>query len=55
MGISFQDLKRVHASFSVEEAIARELWTDTTPSPDCKGKKSVRSSTKSGEVGIISY
>ncbi|RVW95514.1 hypothetical protein CK203_028727 [Vitis vinifera] len=29
----------VQAAFSVEEAIARGLWTDTTSSPDSKGKK----------------
>ena len=56
VGIPFQDLKSlVHVAFSIEEAIAQELWTDTTPSPNCKGKKSVGSSTKSEEVGIISY
>ena len=37
--IPFQDLKSlVHATFNVEEAITRVLWTDTTPSPDSKGK-----------------
>ena len=56
MGIPFQDLKSlVHATFSVEEAIARGLWTNTTPFPDSKEKKSVGSSTRSGEVDIISY
>ncbi|RVW66981.1 hypothetical protein CK203_066079 [Vitis vinifera] len=40
VGIPFQDLRSlVQAAFSVEEAIARGLWTDTTPSPDSKGKK----------------
>ncbi|RVW37702.1 hypothetical protein CK203_117361 [Vitis vinifera] len=34
-GIPFQDLRSlVQAAFSVEEAIARGLWTDTTSSPD---------------------
>ena len=56
MGIPFQDLKSlVHATFSVEKAIARGLWTDTAPSHDNKGKKLVGSSTRSGEVGAISY
>ena len=56
VGIPFQDLKSlVHATFSVEEAIARGLWTNTTPFPDSKEKKSVGSSTRSGEVDIISY
>ncbi|KAJ9683815.1 hypothetical protein PVL29_016354 [Vitis rotundifolia] len=56
VGVSFQDLKSlVHAAFSVEEAIARGLWTDTTPSPDSKGKKSIGPFTRSGEVGAISY
>ena len=56
MGIPFQDLKSlVHAAFSVEETIAQGLRTDTTPSPDYKEKKSVGSSTRSEEVGIISY
>ncbi|RVW36774.1 hypothetical protein CK203_117747 [Vitis vinifera] len=33
VGVPFQDLKSlVHAAFSVEEAMARGLWTDTTPS-----------------------
>ncbi|KAJ9680317.1 hypothetical protein PVL29_019589 [Vitis rotundifolia] len=43
------------AAFSVEEAIARGLWTDITPSPDSKGKKSIGSFSRSGEVGAISY
>ncbi|RVW67952.1 hypothetical protein CK203_064371 [Vitis vinifera] len=35
VGIPFQDLRSlVQATFSVEEAIARGLWTDTTLSPD---------------------
>ncbi|RVW52820.1 hypothetical protein CK203_076621 [Vitis vinifera] len=35
VGIPFQDLRSlVHAAFSVEEAIARGLWTDTAASPD---------------------
>ena len=56
MGIPFQDLKSlVHAAFSVEEAIARGLWTDTATSPDNKGKKSFGSSSRFGEVGAISY
>ena len=56
VGIPFQDLKSlVHATFSVEKAIARGLWTDTAPSHDNKGKKLVGSSTRSGEVGAISY
>ena len=42
MGIPFQDLKSlVQAAFSVEEAIARGLSTDATPSPDSKRKKSI--------------
>ena len=56
VGIPFQDLKSlVHATFSVKEAIAQGLWTDTTPSPDSKGKKPIGSSSRSGEVGTISY
>ncbi|RVW90935.1 hypothetical protein CK203_044187 [Vitis vinifera] len=39
MGIPFQDLKSlVQAAFSVEEAIARGLWIDATPSPNSKGR-----------------
>ncbi|RVW82872.1 hypothetical protein CK203_038323 [Vitis vinifera] len=45
----------VQAAFSVEEAIARGLWTDTTPSPDSKGKKLIGPFSRSGEVGAISY
>ena len=56
VGIPFQDLNSlVHAAFSVEEAIARGLWTDAAPSPDSKGKKLVGSSGRSGEVDTISY
>ena len=56
VGIPFQDLKSlVHAAFSVEEAIAQGLWTNTAPSHDSKGKKLVGSSTISGGVGAISY
>ncbi|RVW78968.1 hypothetical protein CK203_052367 [Vitis vinifera] len=51
-----KDLKSlVHAAFSVEEAIARRLWTDTAHFPDSKGKKMVGSSSRSGEVDTISY
>ncbi|RVW60408.1 hypothetical protein CK203_089900 [Vitis vinifera] len=39
----------VQAAFSVEEAIARGLWTDTTPSPDSKGKKLIGPFSRSGE------
>ncbi|KAL6336541.1 hypothetical protein AAG906_025091 [Vitis piasezkii] len=45
----------VHVAFSVEEAFAQGLWTDTAPSPDNKGKRSVGSFRRSGEVGTISY
>ncbi|RVX17812.1 hypothetical protein CK203_004086 [Vitis vinifera] len=56
VGIPFQDLRSlVQAAFSVEEAIARGLWTDTTPSPDSKGKKLIGPFSRSGEVGAISY
>ena len=56
MGIPFQDLKSiVHTTFNVGEAIARGLWTNTTPSPDSKGKKPIGSFSRSGEVGAISY
>ena len=56
VGIPFQDLRSlVHVAFSVEEAIARGLWTDITTSPDSKGKKPFGSSSRSGEVGVISY
>ena len=55
VGIPFQDLKSlVHAAFSVEEAIARRLWTDTAHFHDSKGKKMVGSSSRSGEVDTIS-
>ncbi|KAL6336623.1 hypothetical protein AAG906_035937 [Vitis piasezkii] len=43
----------VHVAFSVEEAIARGLWTDIAHSPDSNGKKSVGSSSRSGKVGTI--
>ncbi|RVX08310.1 hypothetical protein CK203_017674 [Vitis vinifera] len=40
VGILFQDLRSlVQAAFSVEKAIARELWTDIVPSPDSKGRE----------------
>ena len=56
VGIPFQDLRSlVQAAFSIEEAIARGLWTDTTLSPDSKGKKPIGSSSRSGEVDAISY
>ncbi|RVW48269.1 hypothetical protein CK203_069538 [Vitis vinifera] len=56
VGIPFQDFRSlVHAAFSVEEAMARGLWTDTATSPDSKGKRPIGSSTRSGEVGAISY
>ncbi|RVW62172.1 hypothetical protein CK203_062577 [Vitis vinifera] len=56
VGIPFQDLRSlVQAAFSVEEAIARGLWTDTTPSLDSKGKKLMGPFSRSGEVGAISY
>ena len=48
VGIPFQDLKSlVHTTFSVEEAIAQGLWTDTTISPNSKGNKPFRSSNRS--------
>ncbi|RVW12671.1 hypothetical protein CK203_116473 [Vitis vinifera] len=49
------DLKSLSAAFSVEEAIARGLWTDATASPDSKGKKPIGSFSRSGEVDAISY
>ena len=56
VSIPFQDLKSlVHVAFSVEEAIARGLWIDTTPFPDSKWKKLVGSSSRFGEVDTISY
>ena len=56
MGILIQDLKNlIHATSNVEELIARGLWTDTAPSPESKGKKSIGSSSKSKEVDTISY
>ena len=56
VGIPFQDLKSlVHATFSVEEYIARGLWTDTAPSPNSKGKKPVGSSSRFGEIDTNSY
>ena len=54
MGIPFQDLKSLVHAISVEESIARGLWTYTTPSPNIKGKKPVGSSNRSGEVDTIS-
>ncbi|RVW33563.1 hypothetical protein CK203_116150 [Vitis vinifera] len=48
-----EDLKSlVHATFNVEEAIARGLWTNTAHSPDSKGKRPVGSSSRSGEPYI---
>ena len=56
VGILFQDLRSlVQAAFSVEKATTRELWTDTVPSPDSKGKRIVGSSNRFGEVDTISY
>ena len=56
VGIPFQDLRSlVQAAFSVEEAIARGLWTNATPFPDSKGKKPFGSSSRPREVGAISY
>ena len=56
VGIPFQDLKSlVHAPFSVKEAIAQGLWTDTAPPLDSKGKKLVGSFSRSGEVDTINY
>ena len=56
VGIPFQDFRSlVQAAFSVEEGIARGLWTDTTSSPDSRGKKPIGSSGRSGEVDAISY
>ena len=56
VGIPFQDLNSlVHAASSVEEAIARGLWTDTAPPPYSKGKKLVGSSNRFGEVDTISH
>ena len=56
VGIPFQDLRSlVQVAFSVEEAIARGLWTDTTSSPNSKGKKLIGPFSRSGEVGAISY
>ena len=56
VGIPFQDLKSlVHAVFSVEEAIARGLWTDTTPSSNSKGKNPIGPFSRYGEVDTISY
>ena len=56
VGIPFQALKSlVHATFSVEEAIARGLWIDIDPSPDSKGKKLFGFCSRTGEVDTISY
>ncbi|KAJ9705880.1 hypothetical protein PVL29_003809 [Vitis rotundifolia] len=46
---------RLHAIFSVEDAIARGLWTDTAPSLFSKGKNPIRPFVRSGEVDAISY
>ncbi|RVW37745.1 hypothetical protein CK203_116447 [Vitis vinifera] len=44
---SFVNLKSlVQAAFTVDEVIARRLWTNIAPSPDSKGKKPVRSSSR---------
>ncbi|RVW49896.1 hypothetical protein CK203_093853 [Vitis vinifera] len=37
-------LRIYSCNFQCEELIARGLWTDTAPSPDSKGKKSIGSS-----------
>ena len=56
VGIPIQDLKSLaRVAFTVEEAIARGLWTDTAPPPNSKGKKLVGSSNRFGEVDTISY
>ena len=56
VGISFQNLKSfVQATFSIGEGIAQGLWTYTTLSLNSKGKKPIRSSSRSREIGIISY
>ena len=56
VGIPFQDLKSlIHATFNVEEVIARGLWTDTTLFPNNKGNRPIGSSNRSEEVGVISY
>ncbi|RVW62529.1 hypothetical protein CK203_062267 [Vitis vinifera] len=53
-GQKWLDLKSlVQAAFSVEEAIARGLWTDATPSPNSKGKKPIGSFSRSGEEPYI--
>ena len=55
VGIPFQDLKSlVHATFSVEEAIARGLWINSVHFPNKKWKRSVGSSSRSREVSTIS-
>ncbi|RVW25597.1 hypothetical protein CK203_107694 [Vitis vinifera] len=43
------DMVLQNLQLSVEGAIARGLWTNTTPFPDSKEKKPVGSSTRSGE------
>ncbi|RVW42035.1 hypothetical protein CK203_117565 [Vitis vinifera] len=48
-GQRWLDLKSLVHAISVEESIARGLWTYTTPSPNIKGKKPVGSSSRSGE------
>ena len=56
VGISFQNLKSfVQATFSIGEGIAQGLWTYTTLSLNSKGKKPIRSSSRSREISIISY
>ncbi|RVW69822.1 hypothetical protein CK203_061151 [Vitis vinifera] len=44
----------VHVAFSVKEAIARGLWTNTTPSPDSKRKKPFGSSSRPGKSSFLS-
>ncbi|RVW15512.1 hypothetical protein CK203_077664 [Vitis vinifera] len=45
-GQRWLDLKSLVHAISVEESIARGLWTYTTPSPNIKGKKPVGSSSR---------
>ena len=57
VGIPFHDLRSLfQAAFSVEDAIARGLWSDDISSHDVKGKKPMGSfSGRSGEVSAISH
>lgn len=56
VGIHFQDFRsQVKVTFSIENGISRCLWTNTTPSQDCKGKKPIGSLGRLKEVNTINH